>query len=104
MSTKNFSEKIEWWESNAIDDKASFKVVHKLKVIKLAIKEWCKEEEQKQCIIIQALFQDIAALDGLENEGGMSVEEITRKEQLKIELGLRLQREWIGGKNQELGG
>lgn len=33
----------EWWRGNEVNDKASFIIVHKLKAIKTAIKQWSRE-------------------------------------------------------------
>lgn len=63
LSVNDFCEKIEeWWKSNEINGKTSFRMVRKLTAIKFVTKKWCKEKDQKQSIDTQTLFHDIIAI------------------------------------------
>lgn len=64
-----FYEKIEeWWKCNKVNGKVSFRLLHKLSPIKSAIKKCCKEEEQRNNMNTQLLFQEIAFINDLEVE------------------------------------
>lgn len=52
---------------------ASFKIVQKMKVMKIAIKMWCKEE-QSEDMHRQSLFQDIETSNGMEGKDALSTE------------------------------
>lgn len=55
---------------------------------------WCKEEERED-IYTQSLLEDDKAIDGKEGENVLSIENLARRESLKVELANRLQMEEI---------
>lgn len=68
-----------------------FKVMQKLKIVKVEIKKWSKEEGRSECMYILSLLQEIETIDRREGEGDLSIEDLPHKESSKFKLSNRLQ-------------
>lgn len=71
-----------------MNEKANFKLA--CKVIKTTIKQWSKEDEQKEGTNMMPLFEEIATIDELEVEGVQLAEDVARTKCLKLEVANRL--------------
>lgn len=95
----------DWQRDAMVRGNVSFRIAHKLKVVKIVIKLWCKEEEWKEDIEMKYLLDDIEAIDGKEGENTLSTEDLAHREAPKLELTNIMQMEEIFGDiNRELDG
>lgn len=78
-----------------MNGKVSFRIAQKMEVVKIEIKKWSKEEEKSKDMFTKSLFKDIDTIDRMESEDALLVEELVRKEPLKVELANGLQMEEI---------
>lgn len=73
------------WKETKIERKASYRVAYKLKLLKTKIKRWTKEDGLKEEEKRNNILLEIVDLDRKEGEEGLSVDEVTSREGLRVE-------------------
>lgn len=73
-----------------VEGKASYKVAKKLKMLKVVIKNWVKQERVKGEEGINELMEELGELDRLDREGGRCREDGEKREMLRVDLANKL--------------
>lgn len=76
----------EKWSNTEIEGCASLKIAYKLKELKNAIKLWAKGEKKKEKGKTDSILAEMSDLDHKEECCGLTDEEFTKKNSLKMQL------------------
>ena len=86
LKVEPFAERVRfWWESYLFQGSPSFRILSKLKPLKIDLKKWIEEELGNVEDKTQKLWKDLDALDLIEDRRPLNNEEILKKD-LRIEL------------------
>lgn len=90
----------ETWRGTIVQGKASYIVTCKLKALKTVIKQWTKNEQEKEREELTCLFTDLGELDSKDEASGLDEEEKKRRNGLKLKVANLMYKDEVSRKHK----